>query len=162
MLSNEVISTLNEAAEHHVAYPNSPIYIVKRNGARGSKFFTVLPIAKDHIVLHSYSWLVYMSEDEDFQTNNEATEYVKHRIEAIRSDNEMKSKLMKNALLNKLTDEDRCYIDRRIVNMRNNVNYVEQYRMYAAELRGYLQGLVNFGRITEEESYLLSTNLTSE
>ena len=60
MLSNEVISTLNEAAEHHVAYPDSPIYIVKRNRAQGCKFFTVLPTAKDYVIFHDYSWLVHL------------------------------------------------------------------------------------------------------
>ena len=57
--NNEVISVLNEAAEHHVAYPNSSIYIVKRNRAQGCKFFTVLPTAKDYVIFHDYSWLVH-------------------------------------------------------------------------------------------------------
>lgn len=159
MLSNEVISTLNEAAEHHVAYPNSPIYIVKRNRARGCKFFTVLPIAKDHIVFHNYSWLVYMSEDEDFQTNNEATEYVKHRIETLRLQEKYKDIQTKTVFFDKLSETDRDFLENCINNMRNSCNDTEKYKEQYSMFYGYVFALINMHKITKEEAHLLVNNL---
>lgn len=159
MLSKEVIQKLDEAAENHVNHPNTPIYIVKRIKARGCKFFTVLTLAKNQILFHNHNWLVYMTEDEDFQTNNEATEYVKHRIETLRSQEKYKDIQTKAVFFDKLSETDRDWIENCINNMRNSCNDTEKYKEQHSMFYGYLFALVNMHKITKEEAHLLVNNL---
>ena len=69
---------------------------------------------------------------------------------------------MNDAFLEKLSDEDRYFIEKCANDMRNNINDVYKYRMYNSELIGYLLALVNFGRITKEEAVLFNRNITYE
>ena len=69
---------------------------------------------------------------------------------------------MNDAFLEKLSDEDRYFMEKCANEMRNNINNVDKYRMYNSELIGYLLALVNFGRIPKEETVLFNRNITCE
>lgn len=80
MLSDVVIEKLNNAASYHVKY-GTPIYIVAQNGLKNSaKYFTLRTVADEICVRYNYSYLVAMSEDEVFETDNESTDYIRKRI----------------------------------------------------------------------------------
>ena len=80
MLSDVVIEKLNNAARYHVKY-GTPIYIVAQNGLKNSaKYYTLRTVADETCVRYNYSYLVAMSEDEVFETDNESTDYIRKRI----------------------------------------------------------------------------------
>ena len=80
MLSDVVIEKLNNAARDHVMYGTS-IYIVAQNGLKNSaKYYTLRTIADETCVQYNYSYLVAMSKDEVFETDNESTDYIRKKI----------------------------------------------------------------------------------
>lgn len=150
MLSKEIIETLKEAAQHHVSY-RSPIYIVQKNHCKVVKWSTSEIIAKEFIVHQNFSWLVYMTETEEFHTRNEATDFIQNEIESLNKNKEIQNKFIKDNYLSKLNKTESRYIENMMYNMEQDPTSYNAMTL-KFKLEGYLDACVHFKKLTKKQA----------